>query len=63
MLAGDLNANTVWNSADSNPSGEKLEFTTSAYRLSASKVKLSELNTDIPGLDRLLKHKQGLRKL
>jgi hypothetical protein len=43
-----------------------LEFTTSiasAYRPSTSKVKLSELNSDIPGLDRLLKHKKRLSKL
>jgi hypothetical protein len=42
-----------------------LEFTASiasAYRLSTSKVKLSELNSDIPSLDRLLKHKKRLRK-
>jgi hypothetical protein len=35
----------------------------SVYRLSTSKVKLSELNSDIPGLDKLLKHKNKLRKL
>jgi hypothetical protein len=35
----------------------------SAYRLSTSKVKISEVNTDLPGLDRLLKQKQRLRKL
>jgi hypothetical protein len=35
----------------------------SAYRLSTSKVTLSDINNDIPGLDRLLKHKQRLRKL
>jgi hypothetical protein len=35
----------------------------SAYRLSSSKVKLSDINNDLPGLDRLLKHKQRLRKL
>jgi hypothetical protein len=43
-----------------------LEFTASiasAYRLSTSKVKLAELNSDVPGLDRLLKHKKRLRKL
>jgi hypothetical protein len=37
-----------------------LEFTAStdsAYRLSTSNVKFSELNNDIPGLDKLLKHK------
>jgi hypothetical protein len=42
------------------------EFTASiasAYRLSASKVELSELNSYIPGLDMLLKHKKRLRKL
>jgi hypothetical protein len=44
----------------------ELKFTASiasAYRLSTSKVKLSELNRDIPGLDRFLKHKKRLRKL
>jgi hypothetical protein len=35
----------------------------SAYRLSTSKVTLSDMNNDLPGLDRLLKHKQRLRKL
>jgi hypothetical protein len=43
-----------------------LKFTASiasAYRPSTSKVKISELNSDIPGLDKLLKHKKRLRKL
>jgi hypothetical protein len=31
--------------------------------LSTSKVKISEVNIDLPGLDRLLKQKQRLRKL
>jgi hypothetical protein len=31
--------------------------------LSTSKIKISELYTDLPGLDRLLKQKQRLRKL
>jgi hypothetical protein len=35
----------------------------SAYRLSTSKVTLSDINNDIPGLDRLLKHKRKVRKL
>jgi hypothetical protein len=35
----------------------------SAYRLTTSKVTLSDINNDIPGLDRLLKHKLRLRKL
>jgi hypothetical protein len=42
------------------------EFTASiasAYRLSTSKVKISEVNTNLPGLDRLLKQKQRVRKL
>jgi hypothetical protein len=42
------------------------DFTASialAYRLSKSKVTLSDIYNDLPGLDRLLKHKQGLRKL
>jgi hypothetical protein len=30
----------------------------SAYRLSTNKITLSDINNDIPGLDRLLKHKQ-----
>jgi hypothetical protein len=34
----------------------------SAYRLATSKVTLSDINNDIPGLDRLLKHKWRLRK-
>jgi hypothetical protein len=29
-----------------------------AYRLSTSKITLSELNNDLPGLDRLLKYKK-----
>jgi hypothetical protein len=32
----------------------------SAYRLSTSKITLLDLNNDLPGLDRLLKHKQRL---
>jgi hypothetical protein len=35
----------------------------SAYRLSKSKITLLDFNNDLPGLDRLLKHKQRLRKL
>ncbi|PNF41415.1 hypothetical protein B7P43_G14387 [Cryptotermes secundus] len=35
----------------------------SAYRLSTSKVTLSDINNDLPGLDRLIKYKQRLRKL
>jgi hypothetical protein len=35
----------------------------SVYRLSARKVALSDVNTDLPGLDRLLKLKKRLRKL
>jgi hypothetical protein len=35
----------------------------SAYGLSTFKVTLSDLNSDLPGLDRLLKYKQRLRKL
>jgi hypothetical protein len=43
-----------------------LEFTASiasAYRLPTRKTKIPELNSDIPDLDKLLKHKKGLRKL
>jgi hypothetical protein len=35
----------------------------SAYRLSISKITLSELNSDPPGLDRLLRYKKRMRKL
>jgi hypothetical protein len=35
----------------------------SAYRLATSKVTLSDMNSGLPGLDRLLKHKQSLREL
>jgi hypothetical protein len=35
----------------------------SAYRLTTSKVTLPNINNDISGLDRLLKHKRRLRKL
>jgi hypothetical protein len=35
----------------------------SAYRLATGKVTLSDINNDIPGLDRLLKHKRRVRKL
>jgi hypothetical protein len=31
-----------------------------AYRLKTSKVTLSDINNDLPGLDQLLKHKQRL---
>jgi hypothetical protein len=37
-------------------------FIASAYRLSTSKVTLSDINNNIPGLDCLLNHKQWLRK-
>jgi hypothetical protein len=33
------------------------------YRLSTGKITLSDINSDLPGLDRLLKQKQRLRKL
>jgi hypothetical protein len=42
------------------------EFTASiasAYRLSTSKVKISDVKLELPGLDRLLKQKHRLRKL
>jgi hypothetical protein len=42
------------------------DFTASivlACRLSTNKITLSDINNNIPGLDRLLKHKQRLRKL
>jgi hypothetical protein len=35
----------------------------SAYRLSTNKITLSDLNNDIPGLDRLLRYKKKMRKL
>jgi hypothetical protein len=35
----------------------------SAYRLSTSKITLIDLNSDLPGLDRLLKYKKMMRKL
>jgi hypothetical protein len=35
----------------------------SAYRLATSKVTLSDIHSDIPLLDLLLKHKRRLRKL
>jgi hypothetical protein len=35
----------------------------SAHRMSTYKLTLSELNNELPGLDRLLQHKQGLTKL
>jgi hypothetical protein len=37
--------------------------TASTYRLSTSKITLSELNSDLPGLDQLLKYKKRMRKL
>jgi hypothetical protein len=36
---------------------------TSAYRLATSKITLTDLNSDIPGLDRLLKYRKRMRKL
>jgi hypothetical protein len=42
------------------------DFTASiatAYRLATSKITLSELNNNLPGLDRLLKYKKRMRKL
>jgi hypothetical protein len=38
-------------------------FIASAYRLSTSKITLLDLNSDLPCLDRLLRHEQRLRKL
>jgi hypothetical protein len=38
-------------------------YVASAYRLSTSKVTLSDIHNDIPGLDHFFKHKQRLRKL
>jgi hypothetical protein len=38
-------------------------FNASACRLSTGKVTLSDIHNDLPWLDRLLKHKQKLRKL
>jgi hypothetical protein len=35
----------------------------SAHRLSTSRVTILDLNNDLPGLDRLFRHKQRLRKL
>jgi exonuclease III len=35
----------------------------SAYRLATSKITLTNLNSDLPGLDRLLKYKKRMRKL
>jgi hypothetical protein len=35
----------------------------SAYRLSTCKITLADLNSDLPGLDRLLKYKKKMRKL
>jgi hypothetical protein len=35
----------------------------SAYRLSTNKIILSDLNNDIPALDRLLRYKKKMRKL
>jgi hypothetical protein len=39
------------------------ECIASAYRLSTSKITVSFLNSDLSGIDRLLKQKQKLRKL
>jgi hypothetical protein len=35
----------------------------SAYRLSPRKITLTDLNSDLPGLDRLLKYKKRITKL
>jgi hypothetical protein len=35
------------------------DFTASAYRLSTSKITLSDINNDLPGLDRLLKQTEA----
>jgi hypothetical protein len=35
----------------------------SAYRLSTRKITLFDTNNDLPGLERLLKHKQRLRNM
>jgi hypothetical protein len=53
---------TDWEEADKTAR----DFTSSvvsAYRLSTSKFPFSDLNNDIPGLNRLFKQKQILRKL
>jgi hypothetical protein len=46
----------AWNNADIT---ELLSFG-QKYRLSTSKVTLSDINNDLPGLDHLLKHKKRL---
>jgi hypothetical protein len=52
--------------SDVEPNKAARDFTASialACKLSTRKLTPSELNSDLPGLDRLLKQKQGLRKL
>jgi hypothetical protein len=65
-LASDLTSPRLEINTGAKADKAAREFTasiTSAYRLSTSKFTISEVNTDLPGLDRLLKQKQRLRKL
>jgi hypothetical protein len=60
-LASDLISPTLDINTGKKPMAQR-EFTASiasAYRLSTSKVNISEVNTDLPGLDRLLNKNRG----
>jgi hypothetical protein len=65
-LASDLVSPRIQINSGAEADKAARDFTASiasAYRLATSKVTLSDMNSDLPGLDRLLKHKQRLRKL
>jgi hypothetical protein len=65
-LAFDLVSHRIQINSEAEADKAARDFTASiasAYRLATSKVTLSDMNSDLPGLDRLLKHKRKLRKL
>jgi hypothetical protein len=66
ILASNLISARIEINSGAEPNKAAREFTASIaseYQLLGSKVKLYELNHDLPGLDRLLKNMKKLRKL
>jgi hypothetical protein len=65
-LAFDLVSPRIQINSEAEADKAARDFTASiasAYRLATSKVTLSDMNSDLLGLDRLLKHKLRLRKM
>jgi hypothetical protein len=65
-LASELISPIIQINSEEEPNKATCEFTASiasTYRLSTRKITLTELNNDLPSLERQLKHKRELRKL